>query len=82
MTTTAVTATPAAEVITTAADIPALGSIAIDCFVLDGIEPVLVDTGAAAGATEFAGIDQSSSGRGGASRVGGMLSALVHGLGR
>ena len=51
-------------------------------FVLDGIEPVLVDTGAAAGAREFAGTDQSSSGRGGALPVGGMLSALVHGLER
>ena len=53
MTTTAYTATPGVDVITTTADIPALGSLAINAFVLHGAEPVLVDTGTAAGTTEF-----------------------------
>ena len=47
------TATPGVDVITTTADIPALGSIAINAFVLHGPEPVLVDTGTVAGAPEF-----------------------------
>jgi hypothetical protein len=47
------TATPGVDVITTTADIPALGSIAINAFVLHGTEPVLVDTGTVAGDTEF-----------------------------
>jgi Metallo-beta-lactamase superfamily len=47
------TATPGVDVITTTADIPALGSIAINAFVLHGTEPVLVDTGTVAGAPEF-----------------------------
>ena len=51
--TTCFTATPGVEVITTTADIPALGSIAINAFVLHGSEPVLVDTGTVAGAPEF-----------------------------
>ena len=51
--TTAFTATPGVDVITTTADIPALGSIAINAFVLHGAEPVLVDTGTVAGAPEF-----------------------------
>jgi len=47
------TATPGIDVITTTADIPALGSLAINAFVLHGREPVLVDTGTVAGSTEF-----------------------------
>jgi hypothetical protein len=53
VTTTCFTATPGVDVITTTADIPALGSIAINAFVLHGSEPVLVDTGTVAGAPEF-----------------------------
>jgi hypothetical protein len=53
MNTTAFTATPGVDVITTAVAIPALGSIAINAFVLHGSEPVLVDTGTVAGAPEF-----------------------------
>lgn len=51
--TTCFTATPGVDVITTTADIPALGSIAINAFVLHGAEPVLVDTGTVAGTDEF-----------------------------
>ena len=51
--TTCFTATPGVDVITTTAQIPALGSIAINAFVLHGAEPVLVDTGTVAGAPEF-----------------------------
>lgn len=47
------TASPGVDVITTTADIPALGSIAINAFVLHGAEPVLVDTGTVAGAPLF-----------------------------
>lgn len=47
------TATPGVDVITTTADIPALGSLAINAFVLHGREPVLVDTGTVAGGAEF-----------------------------
>lgn len=47
------TATPGVDVITTTADIPALGSLAVNAFVLHGAEPVLVDTGTVAGAPEF-----------------------------
>jgi flavorubredoxin len=53
VTTTCFTATPGVDVITTTAAIPALGSIAINAFVLHGAEPVLVDTGTVAGAPEF-----------------------------
>ena len=53
--TTCFTATQGVDVITTTADIPALGSIAINAFVLHGSEPVLVDTGTVAGAPEFMG---------------------------
>ena len=53
MTTDCFTATPGVDVITTTAAIPALGSIAINAFVLHGAEPVLVDTGTVAGAPEF-----------------------------
>jgi len=51
--TTCFTAVPGVDVITTTADIPALGSLAINAFVLHGTEPVLVDTGTVAGAPEF-----------------------------
>lgn len=51
--TTCFTATPGVDVITTTAEIPNLGSIAINAFVLHGSEPVLVDTGTVAGAPEF-----------------------------
>jgi flavorubredoxin len=51
--TTCFTATPGVDVITTTADIPALGSLAINAFVVQGTEPVLVDTGTVAGAPEF-----------------------------
>ena len=51
--TTAFTAAPGVDVITTTANIPALGSIAINAFVLHGSEPVLVDTGTVAGTREF-----------------------------
>jgi hypothetical protein len=53
MTTSAFTAMPGVDVITTTAAIPALGSIAINAFVLHGTEPVLVDTGTVAGSTDF-----------------------------
>jgi ODP family beta lactamase len=53
VTTTAYTAAPGVDVITTTADIPALGSLAINSFVLHGAEPVLVDTGTVAGTAEF-----------------------------
>ncbi len=51
--TTCFTAIPGVDVITTTADIPALGSLAINAFVLHGSEPVLVDTGTVAGSDEF-----------------------------
>jgi flavorubredoxin len=51
--TTAFTATPGVDVITTAADIPGLGSLAVNAFVLHGREPLLVDTGTVAGSDEF-----------------------------
>jgi len=47
------TVTPGVDAITTTADIPTLGSLAINAFVLHGAEPVLVDTGTVAGAGEF-----------------------------
>ena len=53
MSTTAFTATAGVDVITTTAAIPALGSIAVNAFVLHGSEPVLVDTGTVAGAPEI-----------------------------
>lgn len=53
MTATAFTAAPGVDVITTTVDIPALGSLAVNSFVLHGPEPVLVDTGTAAGTAEF-----------------------------
>lgn len=51
--TTCFTAVPGVDVISTTADIPALGSLAINAFVLHGSEPVLVDTGTVAGRDEF-----------------------------
>lgn len=51
--TTCFTATPGVDVITTTAEIPALGSLAINAFVVHGAEPILVDTGTVAGAPEF-----------------------------
>ncbi len=44
---------PGVDVISTSADIPTLGSLAINAFVLHGAEPLLVDTGTVAGGTEF-----------------------------
>jgi hypothetical protein len=44
---------PGVDVITTTADIPTLGSLAINAFVLHGEEPLLVDTGTVAGGAEF-----------------------------
>ena len=51
--TTCFTAMPGVDVITTTAAIPALGSIAINAFVLHGAEPLLVDTGTVAGSADF-----------------------------
>jgi flavorubredoxin len=51
--TTAFTATSGVDVIATRADIPGLGSLAINAFVLHGSEPLLVDTGTVAGSAEF-----------------------------
>ena len=47
------TATPGVDVISTTADIPTLGSLAINAFVLHGVEPLLVDTGTVGGSGEF-----------------------------
>ncbi len=44
---------PGVDVITTAAEIPTLGSLVINAFVLHGAEPLLVDTGKVAGSAEF-----------------------------
>ena len=51
--TTAFTATPGVDVISTNVDIPTLGVLAVNAFVLHGAEPVLVDTGTGAEAAEF-----------------------------
>lgn len=51
--TTAFTAVPGVDVITTTADIPGLGCLAINAFVLHGSEPVLVDTGTVAESADF-----------------------------
>ena len=53
MTTTAFGVAPGVDAITTIADIPTLGSLAINSFVLHGAEPILVDTGTVAGNREF-----------------------------
>ena len=52
MTTTA-TATPGVDVISTTAEVPGLGCLAVNAFVLHGDEPVLVDTGTVAGSDDF-----------------------------
>jgi Metallo-beta-lactamase superfamily len=44
---------PDTDVITTSVDIPGLGCLALNAFVLHGAEPVLVDTGSVAGTIEF-----------------------------
>ncbi len=44
---------PGVDVITRTAEIPTLGSLAINAFVLHGAEPLLVDTGAVADRAEF-----------------------------
>ena len=44
---------PGVDVVATSADIPGLGSLAINAFVLHGTEPLLVDTGTVAGCDEF-----------------------------
>ena len=51
--TTCSTATPGVDVISTTAEVPALGSLAVNAFVLHGAEPILVDTGTVAGSDEF-----------------------------
>ena len=51
--TTCFTATDGVDVISTTADIPTLGSLAINAFVLHGTEPILVDTGTVVGVAEF-----------------------------
>jgi hypothetical protein len=51
--TTAFTATPGVDVISTTVDIPTLGLLPVNAFVLHGAEPVLVDTGTGAEAPEF-----------------------------
>ena len=51
--TTAFTATAGVDVISTSVDIPTLGLLPINAFVLHGEEPVLVDTGTGAEAAEF-----------------------------
>lgn len=51
--TTAFTATPGVDVLTSTADIPTLGALAVNAFVLHGAEPVLVDTGTVAGSADF-----------------------------
>ena len=45
--------TPDVHVVTTTAEIPLLGSLAINAFVLDGPEPMLVDAGPVASRDEF-----------------------------
>ena len=47
------TAAPGLDVITTAVDIPTLGTLAVNAFVLHGAEPILVDTGVGSEAPEF-----------------------------
>jgi hypothetical protein len=51
--TTAFTAAPGIDVITSTVDIPTLGSLAVNSFVLQGDEPLLVDTGTVADSAEF-----------------------------
>ena len=51
--TTCFTAGPCVDVIAATADIPTLGSLAINSFVVHGTEPLLVDTGTVAGRADF-----------------------------
>lgn len=51
--TTCFSAAPGVDVISTTADIPSLGSLAVNAFVLHGSEPLLVDTGTVAGSADF-----------------------------
>ncbi len=51
--TTCFTAAPGIDVIATRADIPSLGSLAINAFVLHGREPILVDSGTVVGRADF-----------------------------
>jgi hypothetical protein len=51
--TTCFTATQGVDVIADTAEIPTLGSLAINAFVLHGSEPLLVDAGTVTGRTEF-----------------------------
>jgi hypothetical protein len=51
--TTCFTAGPGVDVIVATADIPTLGSLAINSFVVHGTEPLLVDTGTVAGGADF-----------------------------
>ncbi len=51
--TTCFTAGPGVDVIAATADIPTLGSLAINSFLVHGTEPLLVDTGTVAGRADF-----------------------------
>jgi flavorubredoxin len=53
MTTACFTAVPGIDVIASTVDIPSLGSLTVNAFVLHGSEPLLVDTGTVAGNAEF-----------------------------
>src|SRR5262249_55935988 len=46
-------AAPGIDVISATADIPSLGSLSLNAYVLHGSEPLLVDTGSVAGSAEF-----------------------------
>jgi hypothetical protein len=50
---TCITAAPGIDVISSSADIPTLGSLAINAFVLHGDEPILVDAGSLVDSAEF-----------------------------
>ena len=51
--TTCFSAGPGVDVIAATADIPTLGSLTINSFVVHGTEPLLVDTGTVAGRADF-----------------------------
>lgn len=53
MTAAAFRAADGIDVVTTTAEIPTLGCLAVNAFVLHGAEPVLVDTGTVAGSADF-----------------------------
>lgn len=57
--TTCFTAGPGVNVIATTADIPTLGSLAVNSFVVHGLEPLLVDTGTVAGGADFMAVLRS-----------------------